>query len=47
VALANHSNKIGHLTLKWVPDFRCNCRALLSALHYVVPQITKASAATD
>jgi hypothetical protein len=46
-ALTNHFIKIGHLTVNRVPDFRGNCRALLSALHHVVPQITKASAATD
>jgi hypothetical protein len=47
LALANHSIKIRHLTVKRVPDFRGNCRALVSALHHVVPRITKASAATD
>ena len=38
--------KTGHLTLNRVLNFRDNCRAISSALHHVLPQSTKASAAT-
>ena len=44
--LAKSFLKIGHLTVSRVPDFRDNCGAISSALHHVVLQSTKASAAT-